>query len=130
MPHCSSEEVAFAEYKSCLWPLNQFNAVASRIDRDSNEDASVSEWTRVAGHRAAGGFDGGDCRRHVLHVEDYVRDRVLYVVGIAMHDHDRLALIGLRALDRRTEVDKDLGSSGRIDPINFLHAERRLIELC
>src|SRR5262249_583304 len=54
----------------CSRPLNQLNAVARRINRDADDNAGVSERTRIAGHRASGGLDRGDGRRHVLHVED------------------------------------------------------------
>src|SRR4029079_5826615 len=118
-----------ASNASASWPLNQFQAVAGRIDRDAYNDTFVSVKTRIAGHRAAGGLNGGGGRRHVLHVEDHVGDRVLYVVRIAVHDHDPLALVGLCALDRRTEIHEDLRSSGCSDPVDLLHAERRLVEL-
>ena len=51
-----------AGLRGCSWPLNQLQAVAGRIDRDSYDHASVSERTRVGGHRAARGLDGGDRR--------------------------------------------------------------------
>ena len=41
------------------------------------------------------------------------RDGVLQVVGVAMHDHDRPALVGLGRVDGAAEVHEDLGASAR-----------------
>src|SRR5689334_20897396 len=68
--------IAMELIDSLLWlrPLNQLQAVACRIDGDANDDAGFAVGAGIAGHRAAGSLDGGDRRRHVLHVEDHVRD--------------------------------------------------------
>src|SRR5579863_3844635 len=89
---CSSRSIAcFAgNTRAHLWALNKLNAVPYRIDRDAYHDTSVSESARIASHRASSRLKGGDRRRHVLYVENHVRNRILQVVGIAMRDHDRL----------------------------------------
>jgi hypothetical protein len=110
------------------WPLDQFHAVAGWIDSDPDDDTCVPEWTRIAGHRATGGLDRIHCRRHVFHIQDHVRDRVLYVVRVAMHDYNRLAFVRLRRVNRRAEVYEDLRPARRIDAVNLLHTERSLIE--
>src|SRR5579863_3022830 len=89
-----------------LWPLNQLETVTGWIDRDAYDEASVSEWTRIARQCATGGLDGSDCRRHILHVEDHMGDGILHVVRIAMLDHDRFAFVGFCCVDSGAEVHK------------------------
>jgi len=112
-----------------LGSLNQLKAVTDGIDRDADHDAGVSKRSRIACHRAASRLDGRDCRRHVLHVQNHVRDRVLQVVGIAVRDHDRLALVRFCGVCGRAEVHENLRTSGHVDPVDLEHAERGLIEL-
>src|SRR5437660_8704958 len=71
--------------------LDELNAIAGRIDCDADHRAGVAERAGIAGHRPAGGLDGGHGGRHVGDVEDHVRDRVFQIVRVAMHENDRLA---------------------------------------
>src|SRR5215472_9565123 len=103
-------------------PLDHLDAIAGRINGDADDDAGIAEWTRLAGHESAGGLDGADGRGHIFHVEDDVRDGILNIVGIAMHEDDWFALVGLGRIDGRSEVDEHLRSSWGVDPIDLLHA--------
>src|SRR6516164_3085958 len=77
--------IFFAGNIGGLRPLNQLQPIAGRINRDADDNAAVSEWSRLTGHRSSCGFDCRYRRGHVLHVENDVRDRILQVVGVAMH---------------------------------------------
>ena len=53
--------------------LNQLDPVAGRIERDTDDDAGIPEWTRVALERAPRRLDRGDRRVHVGDIQDHVR---------------------------------------------------------
>src|SRR5579862_499369 len=80
---------------SALWPLNQLNAVSSRIDREAKNDARVSKRSRLACHRSTRGLDGGHGGCHVLDGKNHVRRQILHIVGIAMKQNHLGILVGL-----------------------------------
>src|ERR1700722_6849710 len=94
-----------------LWPLNQFNVVTDRIDREAQDNAGGSERSRIARHGSTGGLKGRDGRLHVLHRKNHVHRQVLHVVGIAMKKYHLRILVRLGSFHRRAEVHEDFSAS-------------------
>jgi SAM-dependent methyltransferase len=60
-----------------LGALNHLQAVTGRIDRDTDHNTGVAKGSRFALHRTTGRLDRGNGLRHVLHIEDQVRNWIL-----------------------------------------------------